>query len=116
MPEPVPAPTTEQLVIVAEIAMVSVDEAESMVASDTSQSVSDAKWARTLEDIERWSTIRDETGDIKKIGSIEFFEGVSINSRLGFRNLLRRRYGLDAITSETEEVFVALGASSLPWF
>jgi hypothetical protein len=116
MPEPVPAPTTEQLVIIAEIAMVSVDEASGMVASDTDQDVSSAKWARTLTDIDRWDSIRNEGGDIKRIGNIEFFEGTSDETRLEFRNLIRGRYGLDLLTTEVEASFNSFAASSLQWF
>lgn len=115
MPEPVPAPTAEELVIVAEVAMLPYSDVESMVSADSDQDVSDAKWARTLEDIDTWTDVRDEAGDIKRVGSIEFFEG--IGTRLDFRNRIRSRYGQTLLISERERVgLTAFDVSSLPWF
>lgn len=106
MAEPVPAPTPAQIVIVAEITMLSYDAVATMIAVDE-QDVADAKWARTLEDIELWPDIRDEAGDIKRVGSIEFFEGTGISTRLGFRNMIRLRYGqLPLITESSTSTLV----------
>jgi hypothetical protein len=105
MPEPVPAPTAEQLVIVAEITMLPVSTVTLMVSADDDQDVSNAKWARTIEDIEAWPAIRDETGEIKRVGSIEFFEGMGVLTRLDFRNRIRSRYGQVILLSESGRVF-----------
>jgi hypothetical protein len=101
MPEPVPTPTAEEIVTVAEIAMLASAAAAAMIAADEDQGISDAKWARTLEDIDLWPDIRDEAGDIKKVGPIEFFEGTGGMTRLSFRNMIRVRYGQTVLTSET---------------
>lgn len=103
MPEPVPAPTAEQIVTVAEITMVTTSAVEAAIALDD-QDIADAKWARTLEDIDSWPDIRDEAGDLKRVGTLEFFEGAAITTRLGFRNRIRARYGLPLLLSESGRV------------
>ncbi|MCA1589174.1 MAG: hypothetical protein LC734_02045 [Acidobacteria bacterium] len=100
MPLPVPAPTAEEIEIVAEIMMLSYPTVALMIAA-YDQDIANAKWARTLEDIDIWTAIRDETGDIKRVGDIEFFEGTNINTRLDFRNRLRLRYGQLALLGES---------------
>lgn len=113
MATPAPTPTADQIEVVAEIAMEDVDAVATFIAQYT-QSVGDAKWARTLADITSWADIVDEAGDIKKVGSIEFFEKTIGMSRLAFRNKVRHRYGLDLLTSET--VDTAFAVSSTNWF
>jgi hypothetical protein len=93
MPTPVPTPTAAEIVTVSEIVMLSTDEVAEMIAADSDQDISNAKWAATLIDIDNWPGIRDETGDLKKIGDIEFFEGTAPKIRLDFRNIIRVRYG-----------------------
>lgn len=101
MPEPVPTPTPEQIVIVAEIMQYPVELVAALVAADTDQDISNLKWLRTIADIALWEGgIRNEAGDIKRVGSIEFFPGTAFFTRLDFRNLLRARYGLPLIARE----------------
>jgi len=100
MPQPVPTPEVDELVTVAEICLVTYDEAVVMVAADSQQDVSNAKWAATLEDLALWPELRFETGDVKKVGSIEFFEEAASSGRLDYRNSIRVRYGLPILTSE----------------
>lgn len=106
MPEPVPAPTPEQIVTVAEITMLSTATVAAMIAANEDQGISDARWARTVGDIELWPNIRDEAGDIKRVGSIEFFEGTGVTTRLGFRNMIRLRYDQPVLLSESGRMHV----------
>lgn len=116
MPEPSPSPTPEQIVTVAEIVMLTVDEVTEMIAADP-QDIADAKWALTLADISTWSGIVDEANDIKRVGSIEFFEGTIGVSRLSFRNKIRGRYGKPLLSSENgAEVGQGCTVSSGKWF
>lgn len=115
MPEPVPTPTALQLVTVAEIAMVTVEEAQSMIAADASQDISNAKWSLTLNQIDEWADLGSDPGDIKRIDSIEFFEGASGKGRLDFRNTLRQRYGLCPLRTENPAQS-SLNVRSLKWF
>lgn len=114
MPIPSPEPTAAQIVTVAEIAMVSVEEATTFVSADSDQDVADAKWARTLADITNWADLGSDLGDTKRVDSIEFFEGAVAEGRLSFRNTLRQRYGLGPLLSETTGVGVNI--RSLCWF
>jgi hypothetical protein len=113
MAEPVPEPTATQLVTVAEIMMVDADEVLDLVSAD-SQLISNAKWALTLADITTWTSLVDEANDVKRVGSIEFFENNIGVSRLAFRNKLRQRYGLDLLMVETGSFLTAV--TSLEWF
>lgn len=102
MPLPIPNPTPDEIAILAEILMLSPDEVVTVVSFDEDQEISNAKWARTLTDIARWDTIKDEANDIKRVGNIEFFEGVNITFMRNFQNNLRRRYGLADLTFSIE--------------
>lgn len=102
MAQPVPYPTAAQIEIVVEITRLSTAAVTTMIAA-YDQDIADAKWARTLEDINLWLPIRDEAGDVKKIGPIEFFDGASITTRLEFRNRVRTRYGQLALLSEVPQ-------------
>lgn len=83
--------------------MLSVDEVATMIAADSDQDISDAKWALTLSDITAWDAgIRNSAGKIKKVGSIEFFEGAVPKTRLDFRNMVRSRYGQSYLFYEGE--------------
>jgi hypothetical protein len=122
MPQPVPTPLVDELITVAEICLVTYDEAVVMVAADSQQEVSNAKWAATLEDLALWPALRFETGDVKKVGSIEFFEEAASSGRLDFRNSIRARYNQPLLTSETSETtssgssLASAGISSQQWF
>jgi hypothetical protein len=118
MAVPVPTPTAEQIVAVAEIVMTTTDDALAMISSESDQDRADAKWALTLADIDAWPAIRSEKGDLKRVGNIEFFEGKEISTRLDFRNSIRSRYGLALLVSELYGTTAALaaGVSSLEWF
>jgi len=110
MPIPDPTPTASQLATLSEIVMLSDDETLEMVSSPDDQDISDAKWALTLTDIGNWTTIRDDAGDVKKVGEIEFFDKAG-NTRLNFRNNIRRRYGWEVLLDETGTT-VTPGSSS----
>lgn len=112
MPTPAPTPIAEQIVTVAEITMLSSGTVEVMIAADEDQDISDAKWSRTLEDIALWPDIRDEEGDLKKVGSIEFFN-VGDTTRLGFRNMVRARYGQPLLISETATAPILVANASV---
>jgi hypothetical protein len=111
---PVPEPTPAELEVVAEIVMLSTSDATTMVKSPETQAITNAKWARTLTDITTWAGLADEANDIKRVGSIEFFENNIGISRLAFRNKIRQRYGYVLLISETgaEAFQVASGT----WF
>jgi hypothetical protein len=111
---PVPTPTAAQKVTLSEIVMLSVDEVVTMITSETTQAIADAKWARTLVDIATWADLADEANDIKRVGSIEFFENNIGVSRLAFRNKVLQRYGYPLLTSETGTG--AFAVSSGTWF
>jgi hypothetical protein len=116
MPTPVPAPTPAQIVTVAEIAMVSTDVASAMIAADLTQEISDAKWAATLLDISSWTGgVGRDAGDVKRVDTIEFFEGSNVNARLDLRNAVRLRYGLDFLSSESSAA-CGVAIESLRWF
>lgn len=114
MPTPSPTPTPAQLVTVSDITFLTVDEVSAMIAADTSQEISDAKWAQTLTEIAGWSEMASDAGDVKRIGDIEFFEGKSYSGRLDLRNTIRRRYGYAALVNEN----ACFGEieSTLKWF
>ena len=113
MPEPVPEPTAAQIVTVSDIVMETTDSVTTAVAADSSQDISNAKWAATLLNITTWNEgLWDDGGNVKKVGSIEFFEPGSASTRLDFRNMIRRRYGYSELLSE-QNAFVI---SSLRWF
>lgn len=118
MPTPDPSPTAAQLVTVAEIMMVSVDDARSRIAADSEQEISDAKWAATLADITAWTTggVSTDAGDVKRVDQIEFFEGSNINARLDIRNRVRIRYGLPFVSSEESGAGAGVNMASLEWF
>lgn len=116
MPQPNPTPTAEQLVIVSEITLLDYDTCATMVAADSLQAVSDAKWTRTLEDIAAWPDFVGEGGDLKRVGSIEFFESAASENRLDFRNKIRARYGQDLLVTETPTQDLKYGISSQQWF
>ena len=114
MPEPVPAPTPAQIVTLADIVMETTDSVTTAVAADSDQDISNAKWAQTLTDIARWTDeLSTGGGEIKRVGQIEFFEGGSNESRLDFRNTIRRRYGYSDLLTEQGSL---TEVSSLKWF
>lgn len=116
MPTPSPEPTPAQIVTVAEIAMVTVDEVVTMIAANSSQDIVDAQWAATLLDIASWTTggVGRDAGDVKRIDQIEFFESGASNARLEIRNAVRMRYGLPFMTSE-EASQSSVTLASLNW-
>lgn len=118
MPQPVPVPTSDEIVIVSEITLLPVETVTTMVAADSTQSISNSKWARTLEDIAAWPDMRRESGDLKRVGSIEFFEEAAAGNRLDFRNDVRIRYGQTLLTSEVppDASLSLYGVSSQQWF
>lgn len=121
MPQPTlpSSPTAEQLVIVSEITLLDYDTVATMVAADSSLDVSNAKWALTVADIAAWPAIKEETGDVKRVGTIEFFEAAASSPRLDFRNKVRARYNQPLLTTERpqQDTQVSLyGIASQEWF
>lgn len=114
MPQPVPAPTETQIVIVGEITLLTYAEVLAMVSADD-QLIANAKWTRTLLDIDLWARIRTKAANIKSVGSIEFFESQGGVTRLAFRNMMRARYGYDALVTESGGTTLS-GVQSLEWF
>lgn len=110
---PDPEPTAEELVTLAEITMLSVDDAAAMVGADSDQDTVDAKWARTLADIESWADIVDDASDTTKIGGIELDTDKADAFRLRFRNKVRGRYGITLLQSENAQIGCV---SSGAWF
>lgn len=114
MPIPTETPTPAQIVTLADIVLETTDSVTTAIAADTDQDISDAKWAQTLADIARWTTEQlGDGGDVKRVGNIEFFPGGSGESRLDFRNMIRRRYGYADLMSEQGSL---TEISSLQWF
>lgn len=115
MPTPDPTPTAAQIVIVAEIAMVTVEFASSMISAHADADIVDAQWAATLADIARWAEgIGTDTGDVKRVDQIEFFEKSNVAARLDIRNSIRLRYGLPYLSAESAGLSVDM--ASLQWF
>ena len=115
MATPTPTPTAAQIVAFAEIALIAADDVLSVISAGNDQDIIDAKWAATLTDITAWASVGTDAGDIKKIDTIEFFEGAAANARLDMRNRLRARYGLLPVT-EDGIVLGGMDITSLKWF
>ncbi len=116
MPLPIPTPTADELEIVAEITMLTTDAVLVMISA-YDQATANAKWERTLTDIDAWPDLIGEQGDIKRVGSIEFFENSIGGYRLSFRNTILRRYGQGVLLSESGVACGGLAyVSSLEWF
>lgn len=98
MATPNPEPTAEQLEIVAEIMLVPVTSVLALV-SNYEQEFADIKWTRTIADIAKWPALARKA-NLKKIGSLEFFDGTADTAVLNFRNTLRQRYGLPFLGDE----------------
>jgi hypothetical protein len=114
MPVPVPTPAVDEVQIVSEIVLETYETTESAIDGQSTQAIADAKWALTLDDVDAWAAIETETGDVKRVGEIEFFQGTAPETRLDFRNKVRQRYGFSALTSE--RVPAGVEVASLPWF
>jgi hypothetical protein len=114
MPTPVPTPTPAQIVTLADIVMETTASVTTAVAADSDQDISNAKWAQTLLDISAWGTTY-KTGKrpLKRAGNVEFYQSSVAESRLDFRNTIRRRYGYSDLVSETAGL---TEISSLQWF
>lgn len=117
MPTPSPAPTVEDIAKFSEVTLVPKSEVLSVV-STFDQAMSDHLWALTLDDLDEWDSVRAKgvKGGLKKLGTMEFFEGQNgTETRLDFRNKIRLRYELDPLESETAESEEQV-ISSLQWF
>jgi hypothetical protein len=82
------------------------------IVSAYDQATADAKWALTLTDIDNWEEI-ETIDDVKSVSNISFFEGVSAQNRLDFRNKLLRRYGQPELTTEQPTGIIE---GTLAWF
>jgi hypothetical protein len=104
MPEPVPTPTAAQIVDLSDILSLSITATSEAVAADESQEISNAKWAKTLADLTTYATLYGDAGDIKRVGTIEFFENKAQVQLLRIINGIRRRYGVTELDSLTASV------------
>lgn len=111
MPIPVPNPSPGELATLSEIVMLSDDETLQMVSSPTDQEISNAKWEATQNQMETWEAVKGDSGDIKKVGPIEFFDKAE-NTRLNFRNDIRRRYKIDILLDESGNTVSPSSSSS----
>ncbi len=116
MATPTPTPTAAQMVTFAEIAMIPADDVLALISAGSDQDLINAKWAASLTDIAAWSSVGTDAGDIKRIDTIEFFEGAATNARLDLRNRLRARYGLPLLLDESGNLAGAAEITSLKWF
>lgn len=91
LPSPTP-PTAAQIETLVDITQLSTEAVTAMLGA-YDQDISNAKWALTLLDLAEWPDIKAEAGDVKRVGSIEFFEGASGKYALSFINRIRTRYG-----------------------
>ena len=98
MPEPVPTPEAAEIESVVDMTMLSTAAVTAMIAN-YDQEIADAKWARTLEDVEAWDALKNKKWNIKRVGSIEFFEGDGLLLKL--INRIRARYGYPVLLSQT---------------
>lgn len=97
---PSPTPTAAQLATVKQITMLPLATVKAMVEDFELQADANAAWTLALAAIADWPAYRDETGDIKRVGPIEFMDGRSVNSRLEFRNALRALYDQPLLMNE----------------
>ena len=95
MPTPDPEPTPAQLVDMSDILSLTIELTSEAIAADEDQEISDAKWAKTILDLASYAELLGDSGDIKKVGSIEFFENKASAQTTKIVNLIRRRYGLE---------------------
>lgn len=119
MPTPSQTPNETQIIIVAEITQLDTDTVSTMIAADSTQDMSDAKWALTLTDITTWTTggVGSDSGDVKRIeGVVEFFEDKAKAGRLDFRNKIRLRYGQSLLDEEYITLSNTAIGGSLCWF
>jgi hypothetical protein len=116
MAEPVPTPTLDQLETFSEITYIAAENALEAVSQYEDQDLADLKWTRTLDDLDAWDAMPKSNDDTKRLGEIEFFEGKDVETRLAFRNKVRRRYGYPPLLSEDAGVnqTVSTAAISAP--
>lgn len=114
MPVPNPTPEPEEKArLRALLALSTSAEVLDLVSNFDSQEDADAEWALTLEDLESYQESSEDSGDVKKIGSIEFFEDKGANYALSIVNRIRQRYGVEEITTLKPAVEIV---STLPYF
>ena len=89
-----PTPTDQQISVTREmLGLNDFDLTKSLI-----EAVNDAEWTLHLTDIETWSVNRGEVNDIKRVGSIEFFELGSNPILASLRNSARARFGLTPLS------------------
>lgn len=123
MPTPIPTPTAEELVMMADIIIEPSDGLLELVSADSGQDISNAKWDATLLDMSSYTTLDGVASKgmrIKKVGAIEFQDTGNVNyssARLDIRNRIRIRYGLSPLLNESGAVADSCALiQSLEWF
>jgi hypothetical protein len=97
MAEPIPAPTAEEIEGIVDMTMLSTAAVTAMLSAYDDQDVANVKWSRTLQDFADWDALKNKKWNIRRVGSIEFFEGDSVLLKL--INRVRSRYGQTLLLS-----------------
>lgn len=110
---PNPTPTAPQLVTLADILALTIDESLAAVSSETDQDMANAKWLATITDLKLWPELIDPSQSaVTRLGDMEFQQkdrDERDTALLNFRNKVRRRYGLTPLAT-------AWAISSGAWF
>lgn len=100
MPTPSPTPTAAEKAKLRPILdLDSHAEVLALVSDFDTQAEADAEWALTLADLTAYDALYSDSGDVKKVGSIEFFEGKTDPQTLKIVNRIRKRYGVVEIAT-----------------
>lgn len=111
MPSPQPPPQSAQLSQVGEIFGVASNAAVlEIVSSEPAQLDANAKWLATLNDLEKFESIKHDSSRLN--GKIAGYESSKADTRLLIINAVRARYGLARVASETEIGAQRAGSSS----
>jgi hypothetical protein len=113
MATPVPTPTARQLVKMSDILDLETSAEALAAVSDFDQDEATARWAETLDDLTSYDAASSDAGDVKRVGQIEFFGGKNGEQLLWITNRIRRRYGIEEISSLSPNPFLE---TTLKWF
>jgi hypothetical protein len=111
---PSPAPTAEQKAILRGILSLDTHaEVLEAVSDFETQEEASAEWALTLTDLTSYDALYSDSGDLKRVGDIEFFENKNSTQLLNIVNRIRARYGIAELTTLLPSVTIQ---STLAWF
>lgn len=100
MPTPSPTPTAEEKAKLRSILdMDSAADVLAAVSDFDTQADADAEWELTLTDLAAYAALYSDSGDVKKVGSIEFFENKNDPQTLKIVNAIRKRYGVAEVAT-----------------